>query len=52
MFAQAFFPPLKIDRAAERREHHKLGKGDARTLCQFLRRFECIWTVGRESENE
>jgi hypothetical protein len=28
MIAQALFPPLKVNRAAERRQHHKLGKGN------------------------
>ena len=50
--AHALFPALKVNRAAKWRQHHKLRKGNAGTLCHFLRGLEGIWTVGRQSKNE
>src|SRR6185312_4461936 len=52
VLAEAFLPSLKIDRAAERRKHHKLRKGNTGTLRQFLCRLKGIRMVGRKSENE
>jgi hypothetical protein len=49
VIAQALLPAFKVNRAAERGEHYKLGKGNTGTLCQFLGSLEGIWTVGRES---
>ena len=52
LIAQALFPSLKINRAAERREHHKLSKGNAGTECEFLRGLKRVRTVRRQSKNE
>lgn len=52
IIAQALLPALKVDRAAERREHYKLGEGDAGTKREFLSGLERIRTVCRQSENE
>src|SRR6185312_342442 len=52
VIAEALFPSLKVNCSAERREHHELRKCNARTLRQFLRCLECIWTVCGQSKNE